>query len=217
MNAAITISYLNQVRMQAHAAAQSRSAARVGIVSSYDPNTYSVKVRLQPEDVETGWIPLKSAWVGNGWGLFAPPSIGDAIEVLPIESDFESAAAGERFYSDADRPLPCPSGEFWLVHESGSLLKFKNGGDVEVHVAGALAATVAGSATVSVGGDASLSVGGSITSSAASWSHTGNFTVTGDVTATGDVKDHSTHSMASIRSIYNSHVHGGSPTPTPTM
>ena len=117
--------------IKGHAADTNQTAkTRHGIVSSYDPATYSVNILLQPEEKLTGWIPLVSPWVGNGWGMFCPPSIGDAVEVSFQEGDQENGVAGWRFYNDEDRPLPCPSGEFWLVHKSGSTLKFNNDGTI---------------------------------------------------------------------------------------
>src|SRR5260363_12451 len=53
---------MNAFKSVAQQATQSRAATRHGIVTSYDPKTYAVKVQLQPEGVLTGWIPLKSAW-----------------------------------------------------------------------------------------------------------------------------------------------------------
>lgn len=119
---------LNSMRALAQQATQNRAATRHGLVTSYDPNAYAVKVTLQPDNVVTGWIPLKSAWIGNGWGLFCPPSIGDAVEVDFQEDDGGVGSAGLRFFNDADRPLPCPSGEFWLVHKTGASIKSTNDG-----------------------------------------------------------------------------------------
>lgn len=143
---------LNSMRAVAQQATQSRASTRHGLVTSYDPNTYAVKVTLQPDNVVTGWIPLKSPWIGNGWGLFCPPSIGDAVEVDFQEDDAGVGSVGMRFFNDADRPLPCPSGEFWLVHQSGSRLKFENDGSVELHAAADLRATVAGQAFLKAAG-----------------------------------------------------------------
>ena len=152
---------INQMRAQALQAQQGTATTRRGTVVSYDPSAYAVKVLIQPDEVLTAWIPLKSAWVGNGWGMFCPPSIGDAVELDFQEGDAGVSCVGWRFYNDQDRPLPCPAGEFWLVHESGSMLKFHNGGNVELVAAGTL------------------------TSSAAQWNHTGPLQVDGDVHITG--------------------------------
>jgi phage baseplate assembly protein gpV len=168
---------LNSQKAAAQQASQSRASTRQGVVTSYDPSAYAIKVALQPDNVLTGWIPLKSAWVGNSWGLFCPPSIGDAVEVDFQEDDGGVGSAGLRFFNDYDRPLPCPSGEFWLVHKSGSLLKFHNDGSVELHTAADLNASVAGNANVAVTGN--------INSSAAQWNHAGPVTVNGNVIING--------------------------------
>jgi hypothetical protein len=119
--------FLNGVKAKAQMANQGKST-RQGTISGYDPSTYSVKVTIQPDGVLTGWIPLKSVWIGNGWGLFSPPSIGDAVEIDYQEADGFGGSVGLRFFNDQDRPLPCPSGEFWLVHESGASFKSTNDG-----------------------------------------------------------------------------------------
>lgn len=126
---------LNQVRLQAELANTNVAKTRIGLVDSYDQNTYSCKVNLQPDNTLTGWLPILSPWVGNGWGMFAPPTIGDLVEVQFIEGDIESGMLCQRFYNDSDRPLPVPAGELWLFHKSGAYLKFTNDGKVTVNSA----------------------------------------------------------------------------------
>jgi len=152
---------MNAMKAQALAAGNGHADTRMGIVTSYEPNRYAVKVSLMPEGAETGWLPLASPWVGNSWGLFCPPSIDDMVEVHFQEASPEAGYACLRFYNDSDRPLACPSGEFWLVHASGSLLKFYNDGTIEVHAATA------------------------INSSAPLWTHTGPVVVHGLITGDG--------------------------------
>lgn len=167
---------LNAMRQQSDMEGGSRAMVRHGIVSGYDPGSYCAKVTLMPEGNETGWLPIVSPWIGNSWGLFAPPSIGDAVEVQFQEDDPEAGYLCQRFYNDSDRPLSVESGEFWLVHKSGSFLKFENNGNVELHTAADLNATVAGNADIQVEGN--------ITSRATQWTHTGPLTVHGLVTGT---------------------------------
>lgn len=123
---------INSMKATAQQVGQNRASTRHGIITSYDAANYAVKVTLQPDNVVTGWMPLKSVWIGNGWGLFTPPTIGDAVEVVYQEDDGGVGSVGLRFFNDVDRPLSCPSGEFWIVHQSGSMLKFHNDGSVEV-------------------------------------------------------------------------------------
>ena len=147
---------LNQLKSTAQQATQGRANTRHGTISSYDAGAYAVKVMLQPDNVETGWLPLKSIFIGNGWGIFCPPSIGDAVEIDYQEGDNEVGSIGMRFFNDQDRPLPCPSGEFWLVHKSKSLFKFHNDGSVEVVSSADLNATVGGNLNATVVGSAFL-------------------------------------------------------------
>lgn len=185
---------MNQVRIQAQMAAADSTSAKTGLVSGYDATNYSVKVTLQPEGIETGWIPLLSPWVGNGWGMFCPPTVGDMVEVQFEQGGAEAAFACLRFFNDQDRPLAVGAGEFWLVHKSGSSLKLTNDGKLSINgyaeidlTTPTLHITTSGNANVTVGGDAGLAISGNITSSAAGWTHSGPVTVQGLVTVQGDV------------------------------
>ena len=194
---------MNAMRAQADMASSGRASVRLAIVSSYDPGNYCAKVRIQPEDTETGWLPVVSHWVGNGWGLFAPPTPGDLVEVQFQEDDIEAGFVCQRFYNDTDRPLSVQSGEFWLVHKSGSFLKFHNDGTVELNAAGTL------------------------TSTAPQWNHTGpvhitgNVTVSQNITAGQDIYDRNgtKGTLQHIRDNYNAHTHSdpqGGATSTPS-
>lgn len=119
----------------AQAAGLGMTGIRRGLVTAYDPDSYSVKVQLQPTGEETGWIPLGTVWAGNGWGFAAGPVIGAQVSI-----DFDSGRAGDgqatvQLYNDEDRCPGPPSGELWMVQKSGSLLKFHNDGTVEVTAA----------------------------------------------------------------------------------
>lgn len=125
----------NHMLMAADQAANRVAKPRMGKVISYDPDHYVANVKLMPEGIETGWIPLGAEWVGNGWGLYCPPSIGDVVEVQFQQGGKEAGYVGKRFYSNKTKPLSVPSGEFWLVHKSGSALKFTNDGNVLIQAA----------------------------------------------------------------------------------
>ncbi len=157
---------LNTLLSAAQQAAQATATTRQGVVTSYDPDAYAIRVMLQPDDVLTGWLSLKSPWVGNGWGLTCPPSIGDLVEIDYQEGAVSAGSVGWRFYNDEDRPPPCPGGEFWLVHQSGSMLKFHNDGSVEMVSAGDLRQTIKGDYHLVVDGDATTVVKGKHTTTA---------------------------------------------------
>jgi phage baseplate assembly protein gpV len=104
--------------------------ARFGLVSSFDPNSYAARVLIQPENILSGWLPVLSHWVGNGWGFAAPLAPGDQVLVLSQEADSEHGVIMGAVWSAVDRPLPAPSGELWLQHQTGSFVKLHNDGTI---------------------------------------------------------------------------------------
>ena len=128
--------------LKAHASALDRGAgqARFGTVTSVDPSRPAARVALQPEGVVTGWLPVLSPWVGNGWGLACPPAAGDQVLVIAQEGDSDHGVIVGRAWSDKARSPQAPVGEIWLVHESGSFIKLANDGSIQMqgdlHVAG---------------------------------------------------------------------------------
>lgn len=193
----------NVMRREAARAMAQLSLTRIGVVSNYDPDTYSAKARIQPEDVETGWLPVATTWAGNGWGDYNPPSIGEVVEVRFQEGGKAAGIVGLRHFGDEFRPLPVPSGESWRVHQSGSFLKFKNDGSVELHAAGDLNATVAG--------QANLAVAGNVEASAQQFNLRGDVNVDGNLRVTGDITDLNGigGTVGHLRDVYNAHTHGG--------
>jgi phage baseplate assembly protein gpV len=165
--------FQNAIRMHAVAAQNLHAKPKIGTISGYDPNRHAVKVLLQPEGNETGWIPLGALWVGNGWGMFAAPNLGTQVEVTFVDGNPEAGSANLRFFSNVEQALPVASGEFWLVHQSGAFFKLTSDGKATF--------SDGHGATVALNGD------GTITSAAKSWTHTGDVNVTGTVTATTDV------------------------------
>lgn len=176
---------------------------RTGIVTAYDPDNYSAKVELQPEGVETGWLPVRTPWSGNGWGMFCPPTPGDEVEIGFQEGGKQAGYVKLRAFGDRFRPLSVPAGEFWLVHKTGTFLKFTNDAAASLNVVGNLNITVAG--------QVNLSATGKVIASASEFDLTGNLKVTGDITASGEIYDEGglKGNIGHIRDIYDSHTHGG--------
>lgn len=148
---------LNQMRLAGlMTATTNNSTVKFGVVEGYDPDTYSCKVMLQPNEVMTGWLPISTEWSGNGWGLFAPPSIGDMVDVHFQEGDPDSGYVSRQYFNDVERPVHVESGEFFLIHKSGSALKFNNDGSVDLIAHTDLRATVGGDLTADVTGKATI-------------------------------------------------------------
>jgi uncharacterized protein involved in type VI secretion and phage assembly len=174
---------LNAMRLQAQRQASTRRDETVGLITSYDPANFSVRVQLQSEQILTGWLPLCSPWIGNGWGMFAAPSVGDMVAVHFFNGDLEAGFVEGRLFNDVDRPLSVASGEFWLVHATGSFAKLTNAGQVLLQDKAGSLVTLNGDGTITVScpGNASVSVGGNLSASVA-----GNATanITGNLSAT---------------------------------
>lgn len=144
----------------AHKAQEDTEQTRMGTVTAYNPETYCVKARVQPSGVETGWIPIKTHWVGNDWGMQAGPTVGDLVSISHQEGDVNAAVVLGGIYNNSDRPMAVPSGELWIKHKSGSFLKFLNNGDVSVHTARDLIVDAARDVVATVGRNFSATITG---------------------------------------------------------
>ncbi|KAF1004108.1 MAG: hypothetical protein GAK36_00133 [Pseudomonas sp.] len=111
---------------------------RTGTITGYDPVNGVVKVAIQPEGRETNWIKLDCPGVGNGWGVQIGPQIGDEVTVSFESGDPNLGKVTARHTNSLNLPMPVPSGDIWMVHESGSRLKFNADGTVTLHTVAAL-------------------------------------------------------------------------------
>ena len=124
--------FLNALKAHSAALDHGLGQARFGIVTSVDPSRPAARVALQPEGVITGWLPILSMWVGNGWGMASPPATGDQVLVVAQEGDSDHGVIVGRAWSDQARAVAAPVGEFWLVHQSGSFIKLQNDGTIQM-------------------------------------------------------------------------------------
>ncbi len=120
--------------IKSHAAALDRSEGQIkfGTVTSVNIKNATARVTIQPEGVLSGWLPVLSLWVGNGWGMACPPNPGEQVLVVPQEGDVEQGIIIGRLFSAKHLTPPAPGGEFWLVHETGSFLKLCNDGTIRI-------------------------------------------------------------------------------------
>jgi len=135
---------------------------RVGIVASVNPSNHTARVTVMPDGTLSGWIPIKSEWIGNGWGLVCLPSAGDQVALIPHDGDANNLMISGRIYSQAQMPPVGVPGEFWLVHSTGATIKLVTSGAIVMNAPGGFQLT----------GNAQLS---------------GNLSVTGTITSTGDM------------------------------
>lgn len=145
---------INNLMMRAAAQAGATFITRWGVVTGYDPSSYAIKAVIQPEDVETGFIPLMSPWVGPNWGAFFGPVEGAQVLILFQEGSDQTPIGATFAFSTAMPPVSVPSGEMLLQHQSGSLLHFDNGGNVTLTAA--QAATINAPAGLTINANTSI-------------------------------------------------------------
>lgn len=88
---------------------------KLGTVTSYDPDGYAVKVMLQPEGTETGWLPISGGMAGAGFGVYYGPSNGDQAIVVFQEGDVTVGKCVGFVGSDDAPPPHVVSGEIHLI------------------------------------------------------------------------------------------------------
>lgn len=123
--------FRQMIQQNAGGEQRARLTLKHGYITSYDPKTYSVRVRLEPEStanetvgedkpvVETGWIPLVRSYGGDGWGVFTPPKAnaappygdtcvvmfpdgGGGVALIGICTDVEKALRGATTFPSGD-------------------------------------------------------------------------------------------------------------------
>jgi phage baseplate assembly protein gpV len=124
--------------------AASRYNERHGLVTSYDPKNYLAKVVFQPEGQESGWLPIETGHIGNGWGIAVgltpgdggqsgdPSKAGDQVIVRYQEGDFESGKIVQRVHSEKDTPPEVQSGEMVFWHQKQAKIFFEKDGTLLV-------------------------------------------------------------------------------------
>lgn len=150
---------------------------KLGLVSSSNPSTSQIKVLLQPENAETGWIPWCTPWVGNGFGWYSPPNAGDHVMVVYQEGskDVPIGALG-LYWAQAQPPQNVALGESIMQHSTGSFIKFSNNGDITINTDGDLTATV--------GGDLNITAStGAVNITSPTINFNGNVVISGDLSA----------------------------------
>lgn len=123
---------MNTVKGYAATLDQMQASPRLATVTSIDPETASVRVLQQPENVLSGWLPVLSLWAGDGWGIVSLPAPGDQVLVLSHDGNSSSGIVVGALFSEKRKVPAAPLGELWLVHSSGSSLKLVNDGTIRI-------------------------------------------------------------------------------------
>jgi uncharacterized protein involved in type VI secretion and phage assembly len=193
----------NAMSQRAALAMLDLTTPRTGTITSYDPAKHAVKVQIQPEGVEVaGWIPLGAAGVGTGFGIVCGPNMGDMVQVVFDNASPNAPRITGRFFSNVNVPPNVPSGDTYIVHKSGSALKFNGDGTITVastssitytatqhHFVGPVLMdnTLTGNGGIAISGDNGTGNASTVS---------GNFATTGTITNNG-------------KSIGSTHTHSG--------
>ncbi|MGN6536403.1 MAG: phage baseplate assembly protein V [Mesorhizobium sp.] len=121
--------------------------SRIGTVTSYDPNRHAAKVMLQPENVESGWVPISTAHVGNGFGLAIGLTPGDQVEIGYFESNPDAPRITGRVHSDQERPPVAQSGEI-VLQTPGATIKVDASSNISISTTGNLTISATGNVAI---------------------------------------------------------------------
>jgi phage baseplate assembly protein gpV len=174
---------LNAHKLAAQGIAARTAAPRYGVVQSVDPANHAAKVTVQPEGVLTGWLPVLTHSMGNGWGVVSLPQPGTQVMLTPQEGDGEEWAVSGRLFDTAALPPSVPA----AINGSASNAQ-----------PGEIALVSAAGAVVRLTADGSIYL-------------QGNVNIAGNLVVSGDISDrNAVHSTLDVlRRDYNTHVHGG--------
>lgn len=120
----------NYLKGIAETQANAQGKPRFGVVTSYKPGL--AKVQLQPENVLTGWLPVCSTSVGNGWGIHIPLRPGDQVCVLPQDGHAGHGVIVGRVYSDTNQPPDATSDDIVMRSSAGALVILSSSGHITI-------------------------------------------------------------------------------------
>jgi phage gp45-like len=123
----------NVIKSYAASLDQTSGQIKFGTVTSVNSSNATARVLIQPESVLSGWLPVSSQWIGNGWGMICLPTPGDQVLLVPQEGDAEQGIIIGCIFSTKQIPPAAPIGEFWLVHAAGCSLKLCNDGTIRIN------------------------------------------------------------------------------------
>lgn len=128
--------WFEQIKYYVHSAIDQKISVVEGLVTSRQLNPPSVKVMIQPYNIETGWIRIGVPYGGNGFGFLAIPPEGQAVKVLFDMGDKSSSVVVCDLYNNIDVPPTLNNiDDVVFQHKSGANLYFTSNGQVEVNSA----------------------------------------------------------------------------------
>lgn len=156
----MTSDFWDIVRREAQAAVQPQRSATL-IVTSYDPKTHSVKGTLKPYGIESGWIPVGTQAVGDGFGIAVGPCVGDQFNIHFENGDQNSPRATHRLFSNDAKPPKVESGEVVIWSKFKHKITLTKDGKMVIEAEGDTKFNVTkGKCDVTVKGDTTIKTDG---------------------------------------------------------
>lgn len=104
----MTAEWLETVKLHAAKQVNALGQPRHAIVTSVDAVSHAVKVAIQPEGIESGWIP-DTAIATSGLQISCPTEIGSQVLVVPVEGDAEHPVVVARLFDVVSKPPISPA------------------------------------------------------------------------------------------------------------
>lgn len=167
--------WLETVKLHAATQVAATGQARHALVTSVDPVAHAVKVSIQPEGIESGWIPDGTLAAATGLRIACPTEIGSQVLVIPVEGDAEHPVLVAKVFDVTIAPPKSPAtgktvqaGEIGLFLGNGNYVHLTDDG---IYIRG----------TVYIDGNLSIS-GDAVASGVSVVSHVHTGVETGDST-----------------------------------
>ncbi len=117
--------WLEALKLHSAVHATAAGQPRHGIVTSVDPVNHAVKVTIEPEGVESGWIP-DGVLAACGLKIACPSEVGTQVLLIAVEGDAEHPVVVARLFDTSvtapNSPVtskPVQPGEIGIFLASG--------------------------------------------------------------------------------------------------
>lgn len=129
------MSLINQMLLAFNRAQNTVAATKLGLVSSsiIDGGSVSVKVMLQPENIEAGPMPYCVPWAGSNHGFLVAPEIGDHVMVAFQEGSKDvPLGCSSLFWDGATIPADFLIGQALWFDKTGAFFKLNKDGTLTI-------------------------------------------------------------------------------------
>lgn len=100
--------WLETIKLHAAKQAGALGQPRHALVTSVDAVSHAVKVSIQPEGIESGWIP-DAAIAACGLRIACPSELGSQVLIVPVEGDSEHPIVIARLFDVSTTPPISPA------------------------------------------------------------------------------------------------------------